>query len=176
VKNPEKLKLITASAVAPPIAAAFIALIVLWLTNPSVFLVQRGTEITGYETTPLSFVGILLQHVKIALLGAGLGTIIGWPAMLLGGLPLHGLLIRARQFEWKAYVLAGVAAGTIAMIVYVGATSEFSSANKSMIAPHLAIWLAGPLTGGLAAYLFWRIRRPDKSSLIVNRRSRVGQF
>lgn len=154
-----EIRLIAAILVAPVIAAAIVApLVALLLGVPSVYQDCYQPPYDQPCGTP-GFASYLKTIAGTAPVGAVMGAMIGWPAMLLVGLPIHSLLMRKTKSHVWTYAGLGIFAGTLAMFAYfavVGGLVELFMWDMSWIA------LSGPLTGALAATLFWMIRRPDR--------------
>ncbi len=121
-----------------------------------------GTLLTaaqgGYSSFPVQ-----------ALWGGGImGAVIGWPFMLVFGLPAHRLLYRRGSRKAGGYLLAGVIAGVaIALIIFLLmlGTQVFSMAGVQMASTAGALALFCIIGAVLASWLFWLIRRPDKDIL-----------
>ena len=98
--------------------------------------------------------------------GAFAGALLGWPTMLLFGLPAHVILYRRKSRKVGAYLLGGVFVGFLAALLALGlyavtgfVPGEFLFAT---LGPLVVICLLGSV---LASWLFWLIRRPDKDVL-----------
>ena len=80
--------------------------------------------------------------------------------MILCGLPAHLWLVRKGRTGWRTYALIGAAVGTVTMLVYLLATGDLRHPLRALnVGPLL---LSGPVTGVLAASLFWFIARPAR--------------
>lgn len=169
----DKIRLILASALAPLIAATIVTIILAWLMNPSVFLVEKGSELTGFAVSSRDWTGILNAHKEIASIGLLFGMMMGWPAMLISALPLHSVLVRMRQHSAQSYAAVDAVAGTVLMMIVFGISVSLSSDGSSPLVSNWPMWLSGPLTGAIVGFCFWQIRRPDLSEGITNRTSRV---
>lgn len=95
-------------------------------------------------------------------IGAILGALIGWPAMVILGLPVHYLLMRKTKRHVWTYAGLGIFVGTLAMLAYFGVTGGL---KQMFLWDYSWLALSGPLTGALAATLFWFIRRPDRTTV-----------
>ena len=96
--------------------------------------------------------------------GAIFGAVIGWPAMLLFGLPAHAFLYKRRSHKIGGYLLAGALLGVLATVVIT---------ILSMIGARDVLGVNLLYTGGVfgiilllssigASSIFWWIRRPDR--------------
>ena len=100
--------------------------------------------------------------------GAMFGAIIGWPAMLLLGLPAHSLLYRRKSHRIGGYLLAGVLAGFLAsliLLLLLGGFGIFRSMTGADITGGGFITLIVVFASVIAATVFWFIRRPDKDAM-----------
>ena len=96
----------------------------------------------------------LFEAIRI---GGVFGAIIGWPTMLLVGLPIHALICKREARHWAVYALAGALAGTLASIgflhILLGGT--FSGEGNYGV-----ILFFGIPTGIFSSVLFHFIRGP----------------
>jgi hypothetical protein len=149
--------LISATLVAPIFAATLTATLLALLIFPD--LIFR-TEVTSGVYRAATLREMATSLVGFSFMGLAFGIVIGWPAMLIGGLPLHRLLVRHQNTQAWAYALAGTLVGTVVMVIY------FMLANgwRDPVAVFLSgpVLLSGPVTGFLSAGFFWLIRRPDR--------------
>jgi hypothetical protein len=99
--------------------------------------------------------------------GAFLGAVIGWPVMLVFGLPAHAFLYRRRSRKVGAYLLAGILVGFAAVFVVIllGAALGGFQPDTAFAAGLASTGFFGLLISVLASWLFWLIRRPDKDVL-----------
>ena len=104
------------------------------------------------------FAPILSAGLVAALLAIIMVMVLGWPAMILGGLPVHAWLVRKGRTDWLPYALIGLGVGTITMLIYLLATGSWRDPMGLLDGGPLL--LSGPLTGFLAASLFWLLRIP----------------
>lgn len=169
----DKIRLVLASALSPLIAGAIVTLLIVWLTSPSVFFSDIGTELTGFAVTDKGLSGFLNANTEIVMLGLLIGVLVGWPVMLISVLPLHSMLVRLRRHSPQSYAAIDAVAGTVLMMLIFGLSVSLSSDGQSTLLTNWPMWLSGPLAGGLVGLLFWRIRRPDLSEHIQNRTSRA---
>lgn len=107
----------------------------------------------------LSFYGLeLIGFLQIQMLLIILGAIIGWPAIILMGLPLHRLFIAKWAGRLIAYLIGGTVSGFLAWyLVGVWETGEL----YLRYADKFVLYVISPLTGLTSALSFWLIRRPD---------------
>lgn len=102
--------------------------------------------------------------VQILMSGGLMGAVIGWPTMLLFGLPAHVFLYRRKSHRISAYVLAGTLAGFAASAALLGLgfwAGMFGP--SSMFGPEVGYLAVVVLIGAVtASSLFWLIRRPDR--------------
>jgi len=97
--------------------------------------------------------------------GSLFGAIIGWPAMLVFGLPAHALLYRRKSHRIGGYLLAGVLAGFAGSLLLLGVLvlfGEIQYFSASDLTGGGMITLIFVLASVLAATVFWFIRRPDR--------------
>ena len=108
------------------------------------------------------------------LYAAAAGGILGIPAMIAVGLPLHALFMRLRVHLPWAYIVPGVLAGAAigVMAVYFDLASfvdRFSS-DQSPVSEAPTKWrdirilLVAAVGGASSAWAFWHIRRPDRDA------------
>jgi len=90
-------------------------------------------------------------------IGTAFGALIGWPTMLLVGLPMHALICKLQTRHWVVYALGGGAAGALAAFSFLLAISG-SFASTTEYAGLLLI--CGIPTGLFSAVLFHLIRGP----------------
>lgn len=145
-----------------PVVAAAIAAIVIGLLMGSVDTMSACYEPPYEPSCGATNFGDMLQFVgAVSIFGGVMGGMIGWPAMLIGGLPVHAYLARKNQTRLWIYTVLGLIIGSLAMFAYfsvVGDLIDLLTGEGGWLA------LSGPLSGGLAAGLFWLIRRPDQMS------------
>ena len=96
--------------------------------------------------------------------GAVFGAVIGWPVMLLFGLPAHAFLYKRRSHKIGGYLLAGALLGVLATVVItllsmIG-TSNVLGTNLLYTGGVVGIILLLASIG--ASSIFWWIRRPDR--------------
>ena len=124
-------RLILATIVSPAIGA-FLMVVVSTIFDQGVF-----DDPLGY----LEFIGAV----------AGVGTlVVGWPTMLIIGLPLHGWLCHKNKRHWARYAGLGAIGGLIPAFVF----------GMSEGAIPFSLLLIGAATGSLTAILFHLIRGP----------------
>jgi hypothetical protein len=107
-----------------------------------------GSFETGWESAASS-VGLLIGVSAFA------GGIIGLPAMLILGLPIHWLLVYINYPRSFGYVFGGAIVGTL-----VGALFALIMDDRSLTS-HGPLLGFGAISGGVTAAYFWLIRRPD---------------
>lgn len=97
-------------------------------------------------------------------IGAGLmvggytGLLLGVPAMLCIGLPMHAGLTRYRQTSPVAYLVAGALAGVLTGGLAAMVLPQSDGDSDLM----MIVVAAG--AGALASAIFWFIRRPDRAA------------
>lgn len=156
-----RIRLIIATLLAPIVAAA-IAAIVIGLPMGGADMMTACNE-PPYDPCGAPTFGDILQFVGTAsVIGGMMGAAIGWPAMLIGGLPAHAYLTRRNQTHFWIYTALGAVIGSVAMIVYFAIVGDLMSL---LVGDGGWLTISGPLSGGLAAGLFWFIRRPDRMGL-----------
>ncbi|HEV7693334.1 MAG TPA: hypothetical protein VGO52_21040 [Hyphomonadaceae bacterium] len=98
--------------------------------------------------------------------GAIFGAAIGWPAMLVFGLPAHAFLYKRRSHKIGGYLLSGALLGVLATVIItilsiVGAR-DVLGANLLYTGGVFGIILLLASIG--ASSIFWWIRRPDRDA------------
>jgi hypothetical protein len=146
-----------ATALAPPAAGAALAVILgLTVFNGQIFLVPNPAD--PQHMMSASILQIAGNFLNAITGGIILGALVGWPVMLVLGLPVHALLLRKTPASVWIYAAAGIAIGLLGgSYRYIQARSH--SAND--LTQFLAI---GAVTGTLAALIFWYARRPDRDA------------
>lgn len=105
-------------------------------------------------TTVLAVSSVMLHSTSGFLAVALFGSVtVGWPAMLLLGLPLHGLLCSKDKRRWFYYALAGFLAGAIALFVFM-----LIAEGTGRV--HVYLLMIGAASGAVTAVLFHLIRGP----------------
>ncbi|HEV7693333.1 MAG TPA: hypothetical protein VGO52_21035 [Hyphomonadaceae bacterium] len=146
-----------ATALAPPAAGALLAIILgLTVFNAQIFLAPDPADPNLMKGASIPLIaGNLFNAVTGGII---LGALVGWPVMLVFGLPGHALLLRKTSARLWIYGAAGIVIGLAG-----GAFRYFQSRSHS--ANDLTQFLAiGAVTGTLAAIIFWFARRPDKDA------------
>jgi len=96
--------------------------------------------------------------------GAVFGAGIGWPAMLLFGLPAHAFLYKRRSHKIGGYLLSGALLGVLATVaITLFATvgmRDLMGANLLYSGGIFGVILLLSSIG--ASSIFWWIRRPDR--------------
>jgi hypothetical protein len=156
------IRLIAAFFVAPTVATMFFA-IFLSLLNFVRFSWQAGQ----FELSTLAMAFILGS-----LSGIGYGAFVGYPAMLLLGLPLHILLYRSGRRSVAFYVMAGAFVGFVAIVIAASIlwlSVLHGNETQSVFSDRLELIVTFAITtgvsacvGALAGCLSWLIRRPDR--------------
>jgi hypothetical protein len=125
--------------------------------------------LAGTVLAPLA-PGILFLFISIfGRVGEGLwalklSAMVGYPAMVVLGIPAYFLL---RKLGWNrawGYLMAGLIIGTIVAAVFfttVVMTNLAISAHTSL-APSAAIFIVAAVLGVLSGAVFWAIARPDR--------------
>ena len=97
-----------------------------------------------------------------------LSAMVGYPAMLVLGVPIHLLLVRRHRTGGWTYVLAGIVTGTVVAAVLFGRVvmQNFSITPDPTrsLGPSAAIFVLAALLGALAAWVFWLIARPSRKA------------
>ncbi|RAN40114.1 hypothetical protein [Hyphomonas sp. GM-8P] len=151
------LRLTLAVVFAPILAAGLVAALLAMIMVPELVF---QTEINSATYRPATAPEIMASLFGFGAIGGALGIVLGWPAMILGGLPVHAWLIRKGRTDWMPYALIGLGVGTITMLIYLLATGSLQDPLRALdVGPLL---MSGPLTGFLAASLFWLIRLPGR--------------
>lgn len=156
-----RIRLILAMLLSPVVAAA-IAAIIIGILVGGVDAMSSCYDPPYEHPCGAANFGDMLHFTGVAsVLGGMLGAIIGWPTMLIGGLPAHAYLTRTNRTHSWIYIILGLVIGSLAMMVYfaiVGDLIDLLTGEGGWLA------LSGPLSGALTAGLFWLIRRPDQMS------------
>jgi len=115
---------------------------------------------------------LLLSAVE-ANLGEGfwalrLSAIVGYPAMIVLGLPAHLLLRKFGSTGLWGYAVAGLLIGAIVAAVLFSSViaNNFGLAHDptKSLTPSVAISILAAFLGMLSAVVFWAIARPDRSA------------
>jgi hypothetical protein len=149
------LRLILAVLFAPILAAGLVAALLAVIMVPDMVF---ETQIDSATSQPATIPQIMASLLGFGVFGGALGLVLGWPAMILGGLPVHAWLMRKGRTGWLPYALTGLGVGTVTMLIYFLATGSWR--DPSGLLDGGPLLLSGPLTGFLAASLFWFIARP----------------
>ncbi len=151
-------RLAFATALSPPVAGALLALILgLTVFQSQIFLIEDPQQDSVYVRAGV--LEVLANMFTILTSGFLIGGLIGWPVMLVIGLPAHALLLRRTSAKVWWYVLAGCVAGVIA-----GALRFVSSRGAATMNDAVQLAALGAVTGTLAALVFWFVRRPDSDA------------
>ena len=153
------LRLILAVLFTPILAAGLIAAGLAMMIAPD--LVFR-VMIDSTTTRPATLPEIMASLIGFGFLGGAFGIFLGWPAMMIAGLPAHRWLVRKGRTDWLPYALTGLAAGTVTMLIYFLATGSLR--DPSLLLDASPLLATGPLTGFPAASLFWLVRLPGRIS------------
>jgi len=132
------------AAVAAPFIGALIAI--------PVYLAIVG--LIGGESSLLAFIRVAFT---IALYT---GALLGVPAMVLFGLPIHSILLAFGYRSAWHYSLMGALAGMVVGAIVLLWLSD-APAETTNWAPSFAL---GSFTGALSALTFWLVRRPDRDA------------
>jgi hypothetical protein len=151
------LRLILAVLFAPILAAGLVAALLAMIMVPDLVF---QTEIGSATYRPATVPEIMASLFGFGAIGGALGIVLGWPAMILGGLPVHAWLVRKGRTGWLPYALTGLGVGTFTMLIYFLATGSLR--DSSLLLDPSPLLLSGPLTGFLAASLFWLIRQSGR--------------
>lgn len=146
-----------ATLFSPILAAIFTADVLAVIMAPD--LVFR-VDLNSVDSRPATLREIATSLVGFGFIGAAAGVMVGWPAMLIAGLPTHLWLIRKGRTALRAYGLAGLVIGALSATLYFLSTGSFDDFEGL-----LSVWpilFAGPMAGVIAASLFWLFRRPDQ--------------
>ncbi|MGB2176951.1 MAG: hypothetical protein ACPH9E_03350 [Hyphomonas sp.] len=155
----EWLRLALATLLAPILAAGLSAALLAMVIAPE--LVFR-VEIDSVTSRPATLPEIMASLIGFGFLGGAFGIFLGWPAMMIAGLPAHRWLVSKGRTDWLPYALIGLAAGTVTMLIYFLATGSLR--DPSLLLDASPLLATGPLTGFLAASLFWLVRLPGRIS------------
>jgi LytS/YehU family sensor histidine kinase len=141
-----------------PVAGVILALVLgFTVMNNIIFLVPDPNVDSAF--VPADFGQIVLNTIMVAVAGLMVGGLLGWPVMLVIGLPMHAALIRKTTAKAWHYAVAGLAAGLIAGLLRFA--MERGGARMNDLIVLLAI---GGVAGAIAALVFWSVRRPDKDA------------
>lgn len=151
-------KLALAIALSAPIAGAVVAVILgFTVFQDAIFMFEDPQHDSVFVKA--GFLEILANTFVAAFSGLMIGGIIGWPILLVFGMPVHAFLLRATSARAWVYIIAGAVLGAAA-----GAFRFLSSggtANPDDLIPLLAV---GAATGIFTVMIFWLVRRPDKDA------------
>lgn len=121
--------------------------------------------------SPLSAGFLLLGISAFGNIGEGIwalrvSALVGYPAMLVLGLPAHLFLKRIARTNIWGYLIAGLLVGAIvyAVLFSTAIVNNFHLAADSgrSLAPSAAILLLMAFFGVLSSVVFWAIARPDR--------------
>lgn len=102
-----------------------------------------------------AWLSIILELPGVTLmLAATAGMMLGWPIMLLAGLPAYWLLMRVGWRQVWHFMLAGLCVGAACVVL-------FTRRAESGL---LIYWSIATLPGTLTGLVFWLIRRPDRDA------------
>lgn len=151
------LRLARATLLSPILAAGLAAAFLATQIAPE--LVFR-VELDSVTSRPATLPEIMASLFGFAILGGAFGIFLGWPAMLVAGLPAHRWLVSKDRTDWLPYALIGLAAGTVTMLIYFLATGSLR--DPSLLLDTSPLLATGPLTGFLAASIFWLVHLPGR--------------
>jgi len=137
-KNIHNIWRLFAAIIVTPILGAI-------LTITAIEIYSSGGGGTGSDYTELLRIAIVF------------GAVIGWPAMLVLGLPIHSLLCRFKARHWAAYAFLGAVVGAIAALI---ASHFIFGVNLRYLLLDSFVLIIGCPTGAFAATLFHLIRGP----------------
>lgn len=133
---------------------------------------SRGLQlIVGSFVAPLTAGILLLLIASFGNLREGLwalkfSALVGYPAMIVLGLPADLLLRRWRRTRVWWYVLAGLCVGGVVYFVLFSTViaNNFSVAPEieKSLGPPLALLLVIEMFGALSSSVFWVFTRPDR--------------
>lgn len=119
---------------------------------------------------------VMRDGLWVGALSAGLlgGALVGWPAMLLAGLPAHYALIQYKHTNWIVYLARGL---TIGALVGSLVSAWFVDIQRDPAPPccdmaplpeagaEFVVGMPiGALAGALTGIWFWLVSRPDRVS------------
>lgn len=132
--NPTSRKRLIVATLAAPLAGVF-------LVTAMLFMLKGPWP---YDTMVEPFLGFTMVVVATSLL-------VGWPSMILFGLPVHRALYRNDKQNWTSYTLFGAISGILTSIIFLGLTEDVFFTLR----PHLLMLGAG--TGALSAGVFYAL-------------------
>ena len=95
-------------------------------------------------------------------------ALVGYPAMLVLGIPAHRLLQKRRWISGWSYSVAGAVIGVIVAGVLFGSVAihnvSLTPDPGRSLGPSVAIAIVAALLGALAAWIFWLIALPHRES------------
>jgi hypothetical protein len=108
----------------------------------------------------------LLGSVREGLWALRFSALVGYPTMLVLGLPAHLLLKQRKWTSLRTYMLAGLLVGVVVYAVLfssdvVNNLHLAANAGKSLV-PSAAILILVTFFGVLSSMVFWAIARPDR--------------
>lgn len=156
-------RLVAAALISPVLGGVVAAELVGMIFFPKeIFFVLLSDSVTYRPATP----SVIFETLGfVALLGVTLGTLVGIPAMLLVGLPVHGWLVSKHRTALAYYASFGAVAGVIASFAFcyiqdpkmwTWIFSEIYFLLSAVVAP-------GAMAGAISAILLWLISRPDRA-------------
>ncbi|MCH2458410.1 MAG: hypothetical protein MK186_10200 [Henriciella sp.] len=156
-------RLVAAVLISPVLGGLVAAELVAIIFFPKeIFFRLLSDSVTYRPATPPEIFETLSS---IAILGSTLGAVLGFPAMLLVGLPAHVWLISTRRTALAYYASFGSVAGVIASFAFryiqdpkmwTWIFSEIHYVLVGIVAP-------GAMAGAVSAITLFLISRPDKA-------------
>lgn len=153
-------RLAAATLLAPIFAAALTATLLALLIFPDAIF---QTEVTSAEYRRATLVEVISNLGGTSFIGSLFGVVLGWPAMIIGGLPIHRILLGRGMTGGGVYMLTGLLIGTLVMLAYFILANGWR--DPVAVFESGPLLLSGPITGALSAFVFWLIRRPDQINM-----------
>lgn len=150
-------RLAFAGVLAPPLAGVLLSLILGFTIMRSVIFLAPHPEIDS-EFVQADAARILINTVVVGVGGLMMGGVLGWPLMMLLGLPVHAVLLHTTTARAWHYVAAGLAAGIGAGFL------RYARERDATTDDFVTLLSIGGAAGALAALIFWLVRRPDRDT------------
>ncbi|QYJ00821.1 hypothetical protein KUV46_00120 [Thalassovita mediterranea] len=156
-------RLVAAVLISPVLGGLVAAELVGMIFFPKeIFFVLLSDSVTYRPATPFEIFETL---GSIAVVGVTLGALVGIPAMLLVGVPVHVWLVSTRRTALAYYASSGAAAGIIAGFAFghIQDPEMWTWVFSEIYSLLVVVVVPGAVAGGIAAILFWLVSRPDKA-------------
>jgi hypothetical protein len=136
---------------------------------------SRGPNLLGFLLAPLTpgflllFLSMIEMDAREGVWALEMSALVGYPAMVILGLPAHLLLKRTGWTSLGIYAFVGLLIGLAiaTALFYSMAAKNFSlmpDPGKS-ITPSIAVLVLAAFFGAISGIVYWLIGRPDRSPI-----------